>query len=752
MAWLTGYTYRRAIVVTEATGGTLTDYQVKLSILSTSFGAIQSLAQDVRVTDSDGITLLDYWVESFDGSANLVVWTKIPSLTASSARTLYVYYGNSGAADAQAFSSVFVKGNGFDSGFGDLTARTSGSGTATRLAEKTSWNDSRWWRVWRCPETPVVSGSDLGTDYVRELTLLVDVNGEVIEEGGVVVGYAAGRNATTGVMDAFRSTSTDRGLTWGSWTQVLSHGTAGLDSISASPSCVIRLSANDYRMWYWARDSFPGLVNTKIAWAHSSDGITWVKDGVLKDGSDLVGQPSGVPDAVGVAYVTPLADGTFIMVAEGQKTTGGASWLIYGWTAANVAAVIAGTWTPMNSGNALLTYGAGGTWDDAQQANPKVLQLPDGSLLMQYNGGDDITDLNFQIGFATAATPAGAWTKDANNPMMGKATGSYGIETSDFRWFADGSLCSFNQIFASTSVTAQIFRTYPVDTRGATLVTPSVADAAFVGMTLAAGTFVVNHRHTHAFKRGVSASSIPIGLYDLATVPVADASTNWTAQRRLEIDRPSRDSANIGNLRIAYWDTGGTKHYWDGSAWQTSSSTFVAADIGRTIDYQLTDDGTNFTTIASYADTGTLITSAPIAKASVKTFTNGRVVWSGDPFKDNWCFGQFLHFSAVRKYAATEPSVSAGAEDDGVVISSDGDGIGNLDYLKVRAPRRPLRIKRSEYSSVEEYKDAVSKAAGKLAVASVPLAAVSQETGDVIGDDILADDEALLMVLTKILH
>lgn len=79
-------------------------------------------------------------------------------------------------------------------------------------------------------------------------------------------------------------------------------------------------------------------------------------------------------------------------------------------------------------------------------------------------------------------------------------------------------------------------------------------------------------------------------------------------------------------------------------------------------------------------------------------------------------------------------------------------GIGNLDWLKVKGPRRPVRIKRSEFSTVEEYRDAVSKAAAALAVASVPVAAISPQTGDVIGDDILEDDEIILLALTRILH
>lgn len=86
------------------------------------------------------------------------------------------------------------------------------------------------------------------------------------------------------------------------------------------------------------------------------------------------------------------------------------------------------------------------------------------------------------------------------------------------------------------------------------------------------------------------------------------------------------------------------------------------------------------------------------------------------------------------------------------VVTVDTAGIGNIDWLKARAPRRPVRIKRSEYATVEEYRDAVSNAAAALAAASIPIEAIPEQSNAVIGDDTLEDDEILLMALTRILH
>lgn len=54
---------------------------------------------DIRFTDSDGVTPLNYWVESGCNSAATKVWLKFSSLPAGE-KTIYLYYGNPPAAPA----------------------------------------------------------------------------------------------------------------------------------------------------------------------------------------------------------------------------------------------------------------------------------------------------------------------------------------------------------------------------------------------------------------------------------------------------------------------------------------------------------------------------------------------------------------------------------------------------------------------------------------------------------------------------
>ncbi len=97
---LPGWKYRRPISVQERSGNTLWDYQVLVTLDTASLiseGKMRPDCGDIRFTDSDGKTLLDYWIESGCNSANTRIWVKVPYLTAGLKRTIYIYYGNSTA-------------------------------------------------------------------------------------------------------------------------------------------------------------------------------------------------------------------------------------------------------------------------------------------------------------------------------------------------------------------------------------------------------------------------------------------------------------------------------------------------------------------------------------------------------------------------------------------------------------------------------------------------------------------------------
>jgi hypothetical protein len=85
--------YRKPIIVnnTKSTN-TLTDYQIQVSL--TYNLNMQKDFNDIRFTDSDGITLIDHWLETYATSASATFWVKVPSIPSSSTKIIFYYYGN----------------------------------------------------------------------------------------------------------------------------------------------------------------------------------------------------------------------------------------------------------------------------------------------------------------------------------------------------------------------------------------------------------------------------------------------------------------------------------------------------------------------------------------------------------------------------------------------------------------------------------------------------------------------------------
>ena len=103
-AQLFDFNYYRPITIDNTQNSNdLTDYQVLVTLDTTTLisqGKMRSDCGDIRFTDTDGNTLLNYWLESGCNTNNTRLWVKVPSIPASSTKTIYVYYGNSSATSA----------------------------------------------------------------------------------------------------------------------------------------------------------------------------------------------------------------------------------------------------------------------------------------------------------------------------------------------------------------------------------------------------------------------------------------------------------------------------------------------------------------------------------------------------------------------------------------------------------------------------------------------------------------------------
>jgi len=113
-SWLDGWDLRKEITITEISGNALTDYQVKIEVGYEP--QMKSDFSDLRFTDSDGITLLNYWIEEYTEESSATVWVKVPEIPASGVKKIYMYYGNSGAASLSDGDAVFEFFDDFEDG------------------------------------------------------------------------------------------------------------------------------------------------------------------------------------------------------------------------------------------------------------------------------------------------------------------------------------------------------------------------------------------------------------------------------------------------------------------------------------------------------------------------------------------------------------------------------------------------------------------------------------------------------------
>ena len=121
--WLTGWTYRKSHVIQSASGAG-TNYQIRITVhygSGTDSGEHVYLNNksrtdfgDIRFTDDDGSTLLDYWMESKTDGDQAVFWVEVAdNLTASDA-TIYIYYGKSDAATVSNGTATFILFDDFE--------------------------------------------------------------------------------------------------------------------------------------------------------------------------------------------------------------------------------------------------------------------------------------------------------------------------------------------------------------------------------------------------------------------------------------------------------------------------------------------------------------------------------------------------------------------------------------------------------------------------------------------------------------
>lgn len=178
--WLSGWTYRKSHYIYGSPGAG-TDYQVKITAHytpGTDSGSdvyLQSSCQknfdDVRFTDGDGVTPLDYWLETKTDGNTAVFWVKING-NLDTDQTIFIYYGNKTVTTASNMDNTFPFADDFSSPTLDPAKwRTFGSGnaimTGTNCTLATNPQDNGW--------IYILGNTLVGTNYsIRFRSLVIE--------------------------------------------------------------------------------------------------------------------------------------------------------------------------------------------------------------------------------------------------------------------------------------------------------------------------------------------------------------------------------------------------------------------------------------------------------------------------------------------------------------------------------------------------------------------------------------------------
>jgi len=291
--------YRRPVTVSNTGATSLTDYQVLITLDATfDFSRAESDGADIRITTDDGATLLPFWIETWNATAEEArLWVKVPSLVVGDS-TLYLYYGNAGAPSIGDGHSTFIFFDDFE-GFNPysmnadtpLTTPTyDGSGQVVHpdvVHIPSGWNGYEYWMAM----TPYPNSND----QYENPSILVSHDGIMWEEPpGItnpLVPAAADHNADTDMVLAndtlmlyyaeytgrtssdfthFNVLTSTNGIDWNGPEHVISIPFP--DGYGLSPT--VLYEAGTFYMWY-VRNAGCAAGTSTVYLRTSTDGLSW---------------------------------------------------------------------------------------------------------------------------------------------------------------------------------------------------------------------------------------------------------------------------------------------------------------------------------------------------------------------------------------------------------------------------------------------------------------------------------------------
>lgn len=256
---------REILTVTNGNNTVLSNHVVRLDVSYRPF--MQPDFEDVRFTESDGLTELSYWLEKKTDNTTATFWIKVPSMNANSATSMYMYYGNDNATTTSNVSNVFLFGDDFSgsslkTGWTEISINGGRTGTFSNGQwTKTCSGECDWWSF-----TPLDAGA------MVNFPILSDESDRTWEAVTLLSSGSSSGNKHYGL--ALYNTPTNG--------QIFGYYPAGNQyvankMIAPTSICTINSSGSAVPVYFKiAKTTANGLTNTNtFVLSYSLDGTSW---------------------------------------------------------------------------------------------------------------------------------------------------------------------------------------------------------------------------------------------------------------------------------------------------------------------------------------------------------------------------------------------------------------------------------------------------------------------------------------------
>ncbi len=344
-AWYnSAWRYANPVTVDNtANNDVLTNYPVRLALTSSSidFSKAQQSGEDIRVTASDGTTLLNHWIESYSSSSQTAsIYVRIPTLPAATSTGLYVYYGNGSATSTSNFGDTFSPTN-YEDAFPQaavspgiqydafpsaerlqngniLVAYTTGSAHGStdqivKLARSTdngqSWSIST---IFDYTSSATSTATNVGMKQLSNGTILLPIT-----------------KTSSGVGTQWISKSTDNGLTWSSPIYIASIDSFFVSNTSQHYGKIVELSNGRLLMPVYGQAAGGNTTWSSTIFESSDGGDTWTyKSTIVYDGVNNWSETAivNIDDNNIIAVVRKNIGSVFATLSKFTSSDGGATW------------------------------------------------------------------------------------------------------------------------------------------------------------------------------------------------------------------------------------------------------------------------------------------------------------------------------------------------------------------------------------------------------------------------------------------